>query len=103
MRTIINKKQTQPTLAVYYNGRPIMFNKDTGYSFSDSSEMDECVNYFLSLDGFELVKDVIRVRGNPVKKVEPKKEIKPEPKKEIKKDSGSTKESIKQKFNKFKR
>lgn len=55
MRQIINKKQKPKTLACYYQGRPIMFDKKNGYCFSDEPSMDDCVNHFLSIEGFELV------------------------------------------------
>lgn len=79
MRQIINKNQQQQTQAYYFNGRPIMFNKQSGYTFSDHSNMDATVEYFLSLDGFELV--------SGKKPSKPKQEVKKEekvPKKESK-------------------
>lgn len=66
MRQIINTKQHNNTASYYYNGRPISFDRKEGTYFSDKKEMDDCVNYFLNLDGFELVSEK--------KKEEPKQE-----------------------------
>lgn len=72
MRRVINRKQIQQTKDYYFNGRPLTFDKDSGYTFSDHPAMDKCVEYFLSLDGFELVGQ----EKKEVPKQEPKKEKK---------------------------
>jgi len=90
MRQVINKLQVRNSKQYFYKGSPLLFNKVTGYLFSDDKAMDDMVNYFLSLDGFELKSDK--------KKETPKQTYKKEdksPKKEPSKPQQPKKEFIK--------